>query len=111
MDLKENSNMAKIRTLGFFTKGMVYLLVGSLTFMAAFNWGGRISSSNNVISFLMELPLGKALVGIVSLGLLAYSLWRFYEVILTQRNNKDDKLKSGFKMFRGIFIQEYFTSP
>lgn len=51
MDLTGTGSMAKIRSLGFFTKGMVYLMVGVLTFMATFNWGGSISGSNNVVRF------------------------------------------------------------
>lgn len=118
MDFSDTANMAKVRSLGFFTKGMVYLMVGVLTFMAAFNWGGSISSSNNVVRFLLDLPLGEFLVGTTSLGLLAYSLWRFYQVILVQKDNKEKKLKGSFKMLRyfysGIFyitIAYTFAKP
>lgn len=107
MELTDTGNMAKIRSLGFFTKGVVYLLVGALTFMAAFNWGGNISSSNNVVRFLLDLPFGEILVGTTSLGLIAYSLWRFYQVVLVQKEQHEEKLKGGFKMLRyfysGIF--------
>ncbi len=48
MDISGTETIAKIRSLDFFTKGMVYLILGVLTFMAAFNWGESILSSNNV---------------------------------------------------------------
>ncbi|MCM4159112.1 DUF1206 domain-containing protein [Antarcticibacterium flavum] len=66
----ETGKIAKIRSFGFFMKGIVYMILGSLTFMAAFGWGGDVSSRRNVIKFLLDLPLGKALIGIASLGFL-----------------------------------------
>jgi len=47
-------NIAKICSLGFFTKGLVYLLVGVLTIRPSFNWGGSISRSSNEVCFLMD---------------------------------------------------------
>ena len=103
-------NIAKIRSLGFFTKGMVYLMVGVLTFIAAFNWGGHISSSNNVVRFLIDLPLGHVLVGTTAIGLMAYSLWRFYEIILVQKDFSDEKIKGGFKMMRLLYSGLFYIT-
>lgn len=109
MDVSEG-NIAKIRSFGFFTKGMVYLMVGALTFMAAINWGGGISGSNNVVRFLFDLPMGEIFVGATSLGLIAYSLWRFYQVVLVQRDNNEDKLKGGFKMLRYFYSGLFYIT-
>lgn len=110
MEITGTAKIAKIRSIGFFTKGMVYLIVGVLTFMAAFNWGGRISSSNNVVRFLMELPLGMVLVGTTSLGLTAYSLWRFYQIVLVQKEEQDKKLKGIFKMLRYLYSGLFYLT-
>ncbi|HSP40549.1 MAG TPA: DUF1206 domain-containing protein [Gillisia sp.] len=110
MELSATKSIAKIRSLGFFTKGMVYLMVGVLTFMAAFNWGGSISSSNNVVRFLLDLPMGEILVGTTSLGLFAYSLWRFYQVILVQRDDNENKAKGGFKMLRYFYSGLFYIT-
>ncbi len=64
--------ISKLRSAGFFTKGLVYIMVGVLTFMAAFGLGGDVTSTGGVISFLLDLPLGKILVGLVALGLFTY---------------------------------------
>ncbi|CAN5410868.1 DUF1206 domain-containing protein [soil metagenome] len=110
MDISTSGKIAKIRSLGFFTKGMVYLMVGILSFIAAFNWGGRISSSTNVVGYLMELSLGKILVGTTSLGLIAYSLWRFYQIILVQKDDSEEKIKRGFKMLRYLYSGLFYLT-
>lgn len=119
MNKTNKGRIAKIRSLGFFTKGIVYVLLGTLTFMAVVGWGGEISSSSNVIKFLLDLPFGKALVGVTSVGLLAYSFWRFFRVYMISKELKTGKkYKLGFKMLRytysGIFycfIAYSFAKP
>lgn len=109
MNKNDTGKIAKIRSAGFFTKGMVYVLLGSLTFMAALDLGGDISSTRNVIKFLLELPLGKALVGVISLGLFAYSIWRFYQTIKFPEGGLDnEKLKSGFKRLRYFYSGMFY---
>ncbi len=100
----ETGKIAKIRSFGFFMKGIVYMILGSLTFMAAFGWGGDVSSRNNVIKFLLDLPLGKALIGVASLGLFAYALWRFYQTMKRpKKTDKGKKIKSVFKRIRYFY--------
>ena len=101
---KDTGKIAKIRSLGFFMKGVVYVILGTLTFMAAFGWGGDVSSRTNVIKFLLDLPLGKALIGVASLGLFSYSLWRFYQTIKHPKSKADEKkLQSVFKRIRYFY--------
>lgn len=115
----DKGHVAKVRSAGFFTKGAVYVIIGTLTFLAAFNQGGDISSTDGAVRFLISLPLGKILGALVALGLLAYTLWRFYQAIFLPRNNGNDKdIKSSFKRFRffysGIFygiIAYSFAKP
>lgn len=101
----DTGTIAKIRSAGFFTKGMVYLLLGALTCMAAFGLGGKIASTDGVIKFLLQLPLGKALVGVIALGLFAYSVWRFYQMLLRPNGNqkKEKSVKTSFKRFRYFY--------
>lgn len=101
---EETGKIAKIRSFGFFMKGIVYVILGTLTFMAAFDWGGDVSSRNNVIQFLLDLPLGKALIGVASLGLFAYSLWRFYQTLMRPKGKPGGKkIKSIFKRVRYFY--------
>lgn len=104
MKKPDTGKIAKIRSAGFFTKGLVYVLLGTLTFMAAFDWGGDVSSRDNVLKFLLDLPLGKILVGTTSLGLLAYSLWRLYQAFMRPRDSENGEMaKAGFKRIRFFY--------
>lgn len=120
MKAPDEGYVAKIRSAGFFTKGLVYSLVGTLTLMATAGLGGELTSTQGVVEFLLTLPLGKILGAIIFLGLLAYILWRFYEMIFLPRqtSNKTITVKKGFQRFRflysGIFysfIAYSFLSP
>lgn len=91
MTEKYSGKIAKIRLAGYFTKGMVYMLLGTLTFMAAFDLGGDVSSRDEVIDFLLALPFGKVLVGLTALGLLAYTLWRIYQTFFLPKKNGNEK--------------------
>jgi hypothetical protein len=100
----DTGKIAKVRSFGFFMKGVVYIILGTLTFMAAFGLGGDVSNRTNVIKFLLDLPLGKALIGIASLGLFAYSLWRFYQTLKRPKKKGDDnEMKSVFKRIRYFY--------
>ncbi len=68
-----------IRKTGLFTKGLVYTLMGALTALAILNMGGKASGKKEIGTFLKSQPLGNLLLAAVALGLLAYTLWRFYQ--------------------------------
>lgn len=102
--------VAKVRSAGFFTKGIVYSLIGILTFMAAFNLGGDVTSTDGVIMFLLSLPLGKILGAIVALGLFAYTLWRLYEMVFLPGFSKgsENSAKKGFQRFRYLYSGAFY---
>lgn len=109
MKNRDTGKIAKIRSAGFFTKGVVYVLLGSLTFMAAFDLGGKISNTNDVIQFLLEFPLGKTFVGIIALGLIAYSIWRFYQTIkFPESYTENETVKLGFKRIRYFYSGVFY---
>ncbi len=73
--------------LGLTAIGVVYSLVGILTFAAAFGIGG--SSKGNVsqiLEWIQDQPLGQFLLGLTALGLLCYTVWRFVEAIKDTEN-------------------------
>ncbi len=98
-------HVAKVRSAGFFAKGIVYSIIGTLTFMAAFNLGGDVTSTDGVIRFLLSLPLGKFLGAVVAFGLFAYTLWRLYQTLFLPGFSEDSEksAKKWFKRFRYFY--------
>ena len=76
---------------GFVAKGSVYTIVGVLTFLAAFNLGGQKTGKLEVLQYLDKQPFGNALLITIGLGLICYSLWRFFESIKDPENIGSDK--------------------
>lgn len=69
----------KFASFGIATKGIVYLLIGSLTSIAAFGYGGQKSGSDTALKFIADQPFGKILLVLVSAGLFGYVFWRWYQ--------------------------------
>ncbi|QNM86958.1 DUF1206 domain-containing protein [Polaribacter pectinis] len=102
-----------VRKTGIITKGIVYSLIGVLTFLAAINFGGKISGKNEVITFLQEQLFGAILLIILSLGLYAYSFWKFYSAFLDGKKEGTDKagiLKRIGYFFSGLIYGFFSTS-
>jgi hypothetical protein len=75
--------------VGLIANGIVYSLVGLMTFLAAFDFtywqGGRFKA----LDWLYQLPLGEGLLGIITVGLFCYAFWRFMQGLLdTEKNGK-----------------------
>lgn len=104
--------MQKIRTLGFYTKGFLYILLGILTFLAALNLGGKVASKNGVITFLQDQIFGKILLAITGLGILAYAIWRFFKSykVLKKEDNKTKYFLSIDFFTRGVIYGSFGVS-
>lgn len=63
---------------GCAARGIVYLLVGALAFVAAVD-GGRTPDSKSALGTLLQMPFGKVLLALIALGLVAYALWCFID--------------------------------
>ena len=71
---------------GLAAKGVVYMVIAFLAFAAALGTA-RAGDTQEAMGSLRGTPLGSVLVGIVGIGLVAYSLWRLYSGIA----NPDDE--------------------
>ncbi len=72
----------RLARLGYAAKGLVYFIVGLLAAQAAFGSGGKTTDSNGALETILTQPFGKFLLGIVTLGLIGYAIWRLVETIL-----------------------------
>ncbi|MGY5849461.1 DUF1206 domain-containing protein [Salegentibacter sp. F14] len=90
-----NSTLKKVARTGYAAKAVVYGLIGILTLLAAFNMGGQTAGKMQVIEFLEKQTFGNVLLGLIALGLLCYSAWRFFQAIKDPENvGKDMKGKA-----------------
>jgi hypothetical protein len=87
MDDENTNKINKIKQFGFYSKGIVYALIGILAAMVAAGLGGDLKGPTGLVSFLDNLPAGRILVAIVALGLFAYSVWCFYASIYDPNEN------------------------
>jgi uncharacterized membrane protein YidH (DUF202 family) len=80
---QHSSSLTTVARLGLIAKGIVYILVGALAFMAAFEVGGQSSktaSKEGAFQTVLDLPAGNIILGTIAIGLLCYSIWRFVQV-------------------------------
>ncbi|WP_338763970.1 DUF1206 domain-containing protein [Bernardetia sp. ABR2-2B] len=85
----KKDSLEKFAKLGYFMKGIVYLLIGILATMTAFGLGGEVSGKTGIFQFILEQSFGRILLGLVSLGLFGYTAWRFTQAFIDPEKNKD----------------------
>jgi len=76
------SKIKPIAQVGLTAKGIVYCLLGVLAFMAAFHIAGQSASNTDkegVFGVIKEQTGGKIMLGVLALGLLCYTIWRFIQ--------------------------------
>ncbi|WP_233903445.1 DUF1206 domain-containing protein [Stieleria maiorica] len=61
---------------GHFAKGLVYFIIGFFAFKLAIGAGGEIAGARDAIREIGQQPYGRVLLGLVTIGLLGYSVWR-----------------------------------
>ncbi len=72
----------KYARFGMAAKGLVYVLIGILTAVAAFNLGaGNVTGKKGAFGFILNQPYGKVLLGLTGLILLGYVFWRGIQAI------------------------------
>lgn len=76
-----------IARMGLVAKGVVYLLFGGLVCYAAVG-RARVTDEQGAMSSLFRLPFGKFLLAALAIGLLAYCLWRLYELIFNPEHHE-----------------------
>src|SRR5687768_3879714 len=72
----------RMARFGYAMKGTVYVLLGALTLGAALRPDQSAPDKKGALGTLLEQPFGRTMLGIITVGLLAYALWRLMEGIL-----------------------------
>lgn len=73
--------------LGYAARGVVYILLGYLALSTA---GKAQDGQNAVFDLLQDVPLGKPLLYLVAIGLLAYALFKLIDAATDAENHGDD---------------------
>lgn len=102
----QDQNIMKFARFGMFAKGTVYVILGVLTAMAAFNvGGGQTTGKSGALEFVYSQPFGKFLLAIVALGLLGYVVWRWIQAFKDPEAQASDDGKK-----RAVKRISYFIS-
>jgi hypothetical protein len=80
----------RLARFGYVAYGMVYVLVGVLALQAAFGGGGGATGQEGALRSILLAPLGRVLLCMVALGLLAYAVWRLFQGLLDPENESSD---------------------
>jgi hypothetical protein len=75
---------------GYAAKGAVYLLIGGLAVLAAFDAGGRATDTRGAFQAIYAGPFGMVLLGVVAIGLAAYAIWRVTQAIVDAEGKGSD---------------------
>ena len=74
--------VTKIARIGLVSKGVVYVILGILAFMAAFEIGGQTNQDSNktgVLNSIKDFPGGVVILILLAAGLVCYSTWRWIQ--------------------------------
>ena len=96
----------RLARIGYVAYGIVYMLVGALAVRAAFGGGGKPTSQEGALRQVLLAPLGRVMLGMIVIGLLAYASWRLFQGILDPENEgKDVKgiVKRADHVLNGLF--------
>jgi hypothetical protein len=80
----------RLARVGYVAYGVVYVLVGMLALQAAFGGGGGATGQEGALRSVLVAPLGRVLLCLISLGLLAYAAWRLYQGIMDPEDEGRD---------------------
>lgn len=74
--------LERFARLGYASRGVLYLIIGSLAFLSAIGAGGGTTDTRGAVRQIFDAPGGWILVLVVALGLLGHSVWRFCQSVL-----------------------------
>lgn len=99
---------------GYAAKGVVYLIIGVLAALAAYDKGGKTTDSRGALQEILFQPYGKYLLAAVAVGLIGYALWRFVQSIKDTENKgsgiKGMATRIGYAIIGVVYLGLAFTA-
>ncbi len=100
--IRQTRALEPLTRVGFLSKGVVYILLGTLAVMAAMREGGQTTDQKGVIEFIAGQPFGTLALIFIAAGLLAYSLWRYIGAVSDVEGKGSDA--KGLALRAGYFL-------
>lgn len=82
--------MEPLTRLGYVVRGIIYIILGVLAVQLVFGRPTQQANLTGVIEVIGANPFGKALLIIVAIGLVGYTLWGFIRAFLDPLHRGDD---------------------
>lgn len=98
MNHKQNKIINGLARIGLVAKGIVYLAMGALAFMAAFELAGhdeKEASRKGVFEWLQDTG-GTFLLLLIAAGLACYCIWRFVQAITDKSKKRKERIRYFF---------------
>lgn len=84
----------RLARLGYYCKGVVYVIVASIAVGAAFGMTSSEPDSDSAFRVIVSQPFGQILLVIVAAGLFGYTAWRFVQAALNPEHRDSSAAKS-----------------
>jgi hypothetical protein len=76
--------------LGYAAKALVYAAIGVMALLAAAHTGKQTTGTQGAFIAILSQPFGRALLGVVAVGLAAYALWRLVQAVMDADHRGSD---------------------
>jgi Domain of Unknown Function (DUF1206) len=77
----DSDGLENLARVGLIAYGVVHVLVAWLALQLAWGWGGQSADQSGAMATLAESPIGKPLLWVVAVGLIALAVWQAAEVV------------------------------
>jgi len=101
-DFPFNKTVESLARFGYATRGLIYFVIGLLTTLLAFGYGGKTTDQQGAIAMIGKQPFGRQLLWLVLIGLVCYSLWGLIRAILNPLHKTHDV--KGYAIRVGYFV-------
>ena len=92
----------KVARAGYFSKGVVYCLVGYIAFRSAIGHGWRNANTHGAFRELLSKPLGGVLLSVVGAGLIGYAIWQTVRAVLDPEHPEGGPRRTGIRIVHGL---------
>ncbi|MDQ3589812.1 MAG: DUF1206 domain-containing protein [Actinomycetota bacterium] len=72
----------RLARMGYVTKGVVYVVIGSLALREALGFGGETTGPSSAFRSIGSQPFGSIMVALLAGGLACYALWKLVQGIM-----------------------------